>query len=153
MSELRIIGNSLPSMNKEAIYKVKVFESEVSKLPQIDIATSHIIHGGMYARTILIPAGAVLTGALIKIATILIVQGHAIVYIGNDSVEMSGYNVLPASANRKQAFFAKADTYLTMIFPSGAKDIDTAEMEFTDEINLLISRKGLSSNEIIITGE
>ena len=120
--------------------------------PQVEIDTSHIIHGGMYARTIMIPAGVMLTGALIKIATLLIVQGDVLVYIGDKTIELTGYNVLPASANRKQAFFAKTNTFLTMIFPSQATDIESAELEFTDETNMLISRKN-SFNKIIITGE
>ncbi len=153
MNELRIIGNSLPAMSVEAIDKVRILELGNSQLPQIDINTSHVIHGGMYARTIMIPAGVLLTGALIKIATILITQGDVIVYIGDKAIELSGYNVLPASANRKQAFVTKTDTFLTMIFPSDANNIEAAETEFTDEVDILISRKYPSSNEIIITGE
>jgi hypothetical protein len=129
-------------MNDDSVNKVRSLESlSLKSLPQVEINTSHIIHGGMYARTIMIPAGVMLTGALIKIATLLIVQGNVLVYIGDETIELSGYNVLPASANRKQAFLAKTDTYITMIFPSNAKDVETAEMEFTDEADILISRK------------
>lgn len=153
MDELKIVGNSLPSMNQEAIDKVRFLESLSLEIPQIDIPTLHVFHGGMYARTIMIPAGIMLTGALIKIATMLIIQGDVIVYIGDKNIEFHGYNVLPASADRKQAFLAQSDTYLTMIFPSNAKTIEIAEEEFTDESNLLISRKNSLNNRIIITGE
>ena len=139
-------------MSEESIDKVCHLESESKKLPQIEINTSHIIHGGMYARTILLPANTLLTGALIKIATLLIVQGDVIVYIGDDIIELSGYNVLPAQAHRKQAFTARTDTYMTMIFPSTAKNIKIAESEFTDEADMLLSRKHCSYNQIIITG-
>ncbi len=151
-SELSVFLASLPAMNGEAIDRVRSLESLAMQAPQVEIDTSHIIHGGMYARTIMIPAGVMLTGALIKIATLLIVQGDVLVYIGDKTIELTGYNVLPASANRKQAFFAKTNTFLTMIFPSQATDIESAELEFTDETNMLISRKN-SFNKIIITGE
>lgn len=152
MNELAVIGNSIPAMSKMAIEKVRELELMALQMPQEDINTSHVIHGGMYARSIIIPAGVMVTGALIKIATMLIVHGHVIVYIGDDSIELNGYNVLPASANRKQAFLAKSDTYMTMIFPSDAETIKDAEEQFTDEVNRLISRN-CGDNHIVVTGE
>ena len=152
-NELVAIHEYLPSMSEHSISKVRQIEALNAQVPQIDIGTSHVIHGGMYSRTIMIPAGVLLTGALIKIATLLIVQGDVLVYIGDKTIELSGYNVLPASANRKQAFVTKTDTYLTMIFPTDARNIKDVEMEFTDESDVLISRKDSSNNEINITGE
>jgi hypothetical protein len=153
MNELANIENYLPAMHIDSIDKVRELESFSADLPQIDIATFHIIHGGMYARTIMIPAGIVMTGALIKLATLLIIHGDVIVYIGGKAIELSGYNVLPASANRKQAFITKTDTNMTMIFPSSSHTVQDAEEEFTEELGLLLSRKFPQSNKIIITGE
>lgn len=132
----------IQSMDAASIAKVYEIESLALAMPQVDIATQHVFHAGMYARTIMIPAGVMLTGALIKIATMLIVQGDAIVYIGDRSIELKGYHVVPASAGRKQAFVAMADTYLTMIFPTDATEIADAEDEFTDEADMLMSRRG-----------
>lgn len=152
MNNLSIVQNNIPPMSEVAIDNVYQLESFALSLPQINIETSHIIHGGMYARTIMIPAGVMITGALIKIATILIVQGDVIVYIGDNEIALSGYNVLAASANRKQAFIAKTNVFLTMIFPSDAMSIVDAEKQFTDESDMLISRK-CTDNHIVITGE
>jgi hypothetical protein len=144
----------VPAMSDESIAKVQAVENYSAKeLPQIDIDTLHVIHGGMYSRTVLIPAGVLITGALIKIATLLIIQGDVLVYIGDKTIELSGYNVLPASSHRKQAFLAKTDTHLTMIFPSDASTIEEAETQFTDEVDALMSRKNSLGNKIIITGE
>lgn len=140
-------------MTSDEIQGVREVEFVSMALPQIDIATTHVIHAGMYARTIFIPAGVLVTGVLIKIGTILIVCGNVLVYLGDEIIELQGYNVLPASANRKQAFATKTDTYLTMIFPSNAENVEKAEKEFTDEVDMLISRNGSVNNQIIITGE
>lgn len=144
MNELVHSSQHIPSMTSEMIDKVRKLESYSLDMPQIDVATSHLIHAGMYARTIVIPANIMITGALIKIATIIIVQGDVIMYIGDESIELHGYNVIPAQPNRKQAFIAKTDTYLTMIFPSDAKNIYDAEDQFTDEADMLISRKNIT---------
>ena len=63
--------NRIPAMKKIAIDNVRQLEKHVLKAPQTKIATDHLFHAGVYARTIMIPAETVLTGALIEIATVL----------------------------------------------------------------------------------
>lgn len=143
----------LAPMAPEVIDKVRRLEANLKAMPQVAIRTEHLIHGGMYARTIRIPAGAVLTGALIKLATVLIVSGECTVFTGGDTLELSGFHVLPGSAGRKQAFVTRAETCLTMLFPSGATSVEQAEAEFTDEAHLLLSREIADQDSITITGE
>ena len=153
MSNLTVTSNRIVSMSVEDVEKVGAIQNEVLKLEQVKMATDHILHGGMYARTIMIPAGVILTGALIKVATVLIVSGDALVYREGKAHEIVGYNVIAASKHRKMAFVARSDTYLTMIFPSKADSIAQAEEEFTDEAHILFSRANDALNNITITGE
>lgn len=139
--KLALTPSYIPEMQDTAVAKVYQFETLNLERPQVPIITHHNLHGGMYARTIMIPANIVLTGALIKIPTILIVSGHAIVYTGNESRELIGYHVLSASKNRKQVYLTKTDTHVTMVFPTEAESVLQAEEEFTDEGHLLMSRK------------
>lgn len=144
----------VPAMADQAIAKVRAIEAQLATLPQADIRTHHVLHGGTYARTIKIPSGVMLTGALIEVATTLIVQGDCHVFIGEDQVaHLSGYNVIAASAHRKQAFMAVTDTWLTMVFATDATSVEQAEEEFTREAELLMSRQYGHENTIIITGE
>lgn len=140
-------------MTPAAIDKVRQLEAGLMGLPQVEIATAHLLHGGMYARTIRIPAGVVLTGALIKRATVLIVNGTCTMFVGDDTLTLHGYRVLPASAGRKQVFLAHEDTDLTMLFPSRAGSVAEAEAEFTDETDLLLSRRSDGRDSITITGD
>ena len=153
MNSLVLTENRIPAMTELAIDNVRQLEELVLKVPQTAIPTDHILHAGVYARTIMIPAGVVLTGALIKVATVLVVEGDCIVYIGDESKEIHGYNVFAASAGRKQAFVARTDTYLTMVFATDATNVDKAEEEFTDEFELLFSRADGAVNHVTITGE
>lgn len=132
---------SLPAMTGEAVDKVRVAESKLIDMPQVELPTRHSLHAGMYARTIRIPAGVAITGALIKIPTILIVSGHCEVFTGAESVVMNGYHVLQAAAHRKQVFLAYSDTDLTMLFPTTATTVEQAENEFTDEADMLQTRR------------
>lgn len=141
MSVLVLTTPTVPAMTSDEIEKVRGLETEALKMPQVDIETIHTLHAGTYSRTIMIPAGVCLTGALIKIPTTLIVSGHCKVFIGKQVVEIQGYQVIPASANRKQVFVTFADTWLTMMFATDAGTVEEAEEQFTDEIDLLGSRK------------
>ena len=141
------------TLASDAVAKVRELEGVLRELPQVEIATEHVLHAGLYARTIRIPAGVVLTGVFIIIPTMLVVHGHATAYIGGESIDLVGHQVIPASAGRKQAFVAHADTYLTMVFATKAKTVEEAEAEFTDEVHLLFSRKPGAINSTNITGE
>lgn len=135
------------AMTAQAVDKVRALEQRAMQLEQTPITTHHLIHAGVYARTIMIPAGVVLTGALIKRATVVTVSGD----VETNAGRITGYHVLPASAHRKQAFLAHSDTHITMSFATQAKTVEEAEAEFTDEADLLFSRSG--ENVVHITGE
>lgn len=152
MNQITITEPSLPAMSAADVGKVERLESHLRDMEQVPITTTHHFHAGLYARTIRIPKGVVITGALIRIPTLLIVSGHATVFIGGDLIELRGYHVIPGSAGRKQVFVAHADTDLTMLFPTSAETVEEAEAEFTDETELLMSRQQ-PGNLTITTGE
>lgn len=153
MSNLVVAESRVPAMTDRAIGLVRELERVVATLPQAEIETHHVIHGGMYARTIMVPAGVVLTGALINVPTMLIINGSVRVTIGDEAVYLHGHHVLAASKKRKQAFHAIEDTWLTMVFATEAQTVEEAEDEFTDEAARLMSRNPSAKNSIIITGE
>lgn len=143
----------IPPMLDDAIASVGRLEAVTAAMPQVGIATHHVLHAGVYARTILIPAGTLLTGALVEVATTLIVSGDCTVALGDGRTErLTGYHVLAAEGHRKQAFLAHADTHLTMVFATSAKSVAQAEAEFTAEADMLLSRQPGQPNTIIVTG-
>lgn len=142
-SELAPACLSIAPMSSEAVARVRCFENILRTFGEVNIATQHLLHGGMYARTVLIPAGVVATGVLIKAATILIVDGDCSLFVGDATVDLSGRHVLAGAPGRKQAIFARTDTYVTMVLPSMAKSVADAEHGFTDEVDALQSRRRL----------
>lgn len=148
-----IAERKISTMSVEEVNQVRMLENELLTMPQVKIATHHILHAGMYARTITVPAGIVLTGSLMKIPTLLIIQGEFLLFAGDKTISLNGYNTFIGGANRKQAGVAVTDTHVTMIFATDAKTIAEAEAEFTDETDLLFSRFPDAENHITITGE
>lgn len=104
-----IVG-TLPTMSADTVSKVREMESAALQMPQVDIHTEHTIHAGVYARTIMVPAGVSITGAEIKIPTILIIAGDALLYGDDGQVRVSGYHVMHGKEGRKQAIVALVKT-------------------------------------------
>ena len=146
-------NNKISVMSEFAIEKVRLVQNAMLKFPQVDLPVHHILHGGMYSRSLVIPAGVAIAGAFIQVPTILVVSGNVTVYANDQAYEINGYQVLVASAGRKQLFVAHADTNMTMTFATDAKTVEDAENEFTSEPDLLASRRHENLNTIIITGE
>lgn len=132
---------SIKPMSDEAISKAKQLEAQMLKMPQVNIQTTHTLHGGMYARTVKIPAGVLVSGAMIRVKTMMIVDGHIHLFVGDKTIKLKGHHVIPASENRKQAALAIKDSYVTMIFSTQASTVEEAEAEFTDEHEMLMTNK------------
>lgn len=131
---------SIPPMSPRMIEKVRALEHLSRKHKQVKIRVHDYLHGGMYVRTVKIPAGVMITGVHIVVETNLVVNGHAMIHTGVEWVEVDGYNVFACAAHRKQVFVAVSDIELTMFFPTDAKTVKEAEERFTDEASMLQSR-------------
>lgn len=151
---LIVAHQHIPAMDAPSIQKVRDLERELLKHPQGQYYTNHVLHAGMYARTLITPPYTLITGVLIKIPTLLITHGEISAYVGNGTVRLHGYNVLPADAGRRQAVFSHdTEAYYTMVFPTNAKTVEDAERYFTDEYDLLASHRDEKFNHSVITGE
>lgn len=151
MPDLDFLPLTITAMSPEAIQRVYDLEAvQLAINPDATLPTKHVLHAGMYARTIVVPAGLAITGALVKIPTVLLVNGDAYVTIGEGVQRLTGYNVIPASAGRKQAFSAISDTYITMAFATAARTVEEAEREFTDQAAQLFSRRPDAVNETTV---
>jgi hypothetical protein len=154
VGKLALVTDNVPGMSKEAIAKVRAFEKFALAVPQIGIPTEHLIHGGMYARTIYMPKDSLVTGTLIKISTVVLMHGHTCWYVGEDQpVFRKGYHVVPASPGRRQVVVAIDESYITMISAYDGDTLEGAERNFTDEYDLLGSHSDFQCNRLVITGE
>jgi len=144
--------NTLPATSIEVMDKVRAVEQRVREMPQIVVQTEHVLHAGMYARTVRLDANVLIVGVLIKCPTMLVVRGRAQVFAGDRWYAIDGYNVIPASAGRKQMYVTTEPTEITMLFPTKARTVAEAEAEFTDETDSLISRT-YDNDLVVITGD
>lgn len=152
MNSLAIPGTSMPITTGEALEKVLALEERIRDREQIEVQTEHILHGGMYSRTVRLAPGVVIVSVVIKVPTALIVNGKCRVFAGDRWHAMEGYNVMAGSAGRKPIFVTETATEITMIFPTQAQTVEQAEAEFTDEADGLLSRRQDGNDLITVTG-
>lgn len=120
---------------------VRELERHLLQLPQIDLGTQMLVHGGMCARTIMVPAGTIITGAQTNLANICILHGDITVTTDDGPKRLTGYHVLSAEAGFKRGGIAHADTWWTTIWRTGLKDSRDIENEMTSEADLLQTRR------------
>lgn len=138
-----VIEEAVPSLmaSPEAVRELEAF---MLQLPQVDLETSHLVHGRMYARTILIPAGTVLTGAETKCDNICVVVGDITVTTDDGTVRLTGHHVIPARAGFKRAGMAHADTMWTTFMQTDEVEVEAIERQMTDEAEMLqTNRSGI----------
>lgn len=119
---------------------VDALEREVLALPQVDLRTTHVLSGGVYARTIYIPAGTVLTGATHKKDHVNVVCGDISVTTDEGVKRITGYHVIPTKAGSKRAGVAHADTVWTTICETELTDVEAIEDELVEESARLQTR-------------
>ena len=131
------INTVLPSQNE----LVRQFEAAALTLPQVHITTEHVLHGGMYARTIRIPANTMLTGAMTSCDNLCIVSGDITVTTDDGARRLTGFHVLPAKAGAKRAGITHADTCWTTLIPTNVATVTEAEDQLTGESDMLQTRR------------
>jgi hypothetical protein len=158
MSELAVPGNFLPPAPPEVMERLRAIEGRIREreesLPEesrFRPQMEHVLHAGMYARTCRLDAYVTIVSVLIKIPTMLIVHGGVCVFAGDRWCCLDGYQAMPAAAGRKQIYVTFKPTEITMVFPSRARTVEEAEMEFTDEADALLSRRQ-DGDIVIVTG-
>lgn len=116
-------------------------EALVLQAPQVDLRTEHRLSGGVYARTVHIPAGTVVTGATHKKGHINVLFGDITVATDEGPVRFTGYHVLPGTAGTRRAVIAHADTVWTTLCETELTDIAAIEDELVVESHRLQTRQ------------
>lgn len=89
-------------------------EAELLKLPQVDMPVDHDFCNGLYARTMHIPAGTVLTGAIHKEESFFLVRkGELIVSTDNEPRKLSPGDMSVSKIGTKRAGIALTDVEVT----------------------------------------
>ena len=133
---------------------VSRLEGEALQLPQVDLGTKHVLAGKVYARTIFIPKGCTLTGALHKRDHVNIVSGDISVTTDEGIKRITGHVVLPTKAGMKRAGVAHEDTYWTTVCFTEESDLEAIEDDLVHDSHLLQTRSpGIGCDQLLKLGD
>ena len=93
--------------------------------PGIEI--HEMLHAGCYVRTAKIPADTLFVSAQILIPTVLIISGDCFITDTENTVRITGYEVLTGARMRQGIIRTLTETYMTAIFATDAKTTREAE--------------------------
>ena len=98
-------------------------EAELLRLPQIEMPVDHDFCNGLYARTMHIPAGTVLTGAVHKDESFFVVRkGDLIVTTDNGTAQVGPGFMSVTRPNTKRAGIALTDVEVTTFHANPANE-------------------------------
>ncbi|WP_143220696.1 MULTISPECIES: hypothetical protein [unclassified Achromobacter] len=111
-----------------ALAKIMRLESEMAVLPQLDIEPVHHFSKGIYAREIIIPAGALIAGKMHATDHLNILSKGEISVLTENGIErLRAPAVIPARAGMKRVGYAHEETVWTTIH--GTDETDLAKLE------------------------
>lgn len=102
---------SLPCVHSQR-QAILDLEKQMIQEDQLEIPATHLVHGGMYARAVTVPAGTLLTGHIYKYDHIEVMASGTLVVTTDDgsSRVLTGYNLMPALSGKKRAAYAIEET-------------------------------------------
>ena len=136
----------VPTGEVPTLDNIEEFNELLQQFPQEHIPVQHLVHGGMYSRTIRVKAGTYAVGAMLNHDNISVMVGDCTCSTDDGMVRLTGFNVLPASAGGKRVGYFHSDTDWTMIMriPDGMRDVDAIEQYITCEYDKIQTQTLLS---------
>src|ERR1017187_4568160 len=120
---------------------VNALETEMFKMPQLNLTVKHYFSNGVYARELFIPAGTLLTGKIHKFENLNIMsQGDMSVLTENGIKRVQAPFTIVSPAGTKRIAFAHTDTVWTTICATEETDLDKIE-------NLLVANSDAEYSE------
>lgn len=126
--------------------RVFAFEREQLKKPQVEIPVEHSFFPGGYARTIRVPAGTDLTGAVHKYSNFnILVSGELLIITENGPQRMVGPMSFLSPPGTKRVGTMLTDVVWTTIMPTDLTDPEAivASMTTNDEAEYLAFAESL----------
>jgi hypothetical protein len=114
-----------------------------AEVGEVELPTWHHFADGLVARSILIKAGTLLTGAVHKTEHLNIASGDITVWTEAGMKRLTGFAVMASQPGAKRVGLAHADTHWTTVHtnPDNCRDITTLEDRLLDDASMLQSRR------------
>lgn len=126
----------VPSLESDgAVTRAQVvrLQTEMAKLPQVELPTEHYFADGMYCRTVFRPAGCLIVGKVHRKEHFYVVCSGTVRVTTDDGMkDITGPAVLVSKPGTKRAVFAMTDATCLTVHRTDNTDIDEIERELIE---------------------
>ena len=117
----------------ESRQAVEALQVELSKLPQVELPTEHIFHGGMYCRQLFQPAGSLVVGKVHKKEHFfMVVQGTVAITGDGETLLYTAPFMLTSKPGTKRALYAETDVVYMTIHRADSTTVEAVEDELVE---------------------
>ena len=131
--------------------QIERLQSEMVKMPQVELATEHFFSPGMYCRKVTRPAGTLIVGKVHKAPHFFVcVKGEILAWSETGMRRMQAGDVIESQAGTKRVTLAVVDSIGMTIHKTDKTDLDEIETELIepDETSLFDSNNKLKQIEV-----
>jgi hypothetical protein len=115
---------------KEQINKL---QSEMAKMPQLELETEHYFSGGMYCRKLIRPAGTVIVGKVHKQAHFFMcAKGEIIAWSENGMKTLKAGDIIESKPGTKRVTYAVSDSIGITFHKTDKTNLDEIETELIE---------------------
>jgi quercetin dioxygenase-like cupin family protein len=113
--------------------KILRLQSEMTKLPQVELETTHYFSDGMYCRKVFRPAGTVIVGKTHKKDHFFMcLSGEIIAWTENGMKKMVAGDIIESKPGTKRVTFAVTDAIGVTVHKTNKTDLDEIESELIE---------------------
>jgi hypothetical protein len=128
------------------IEQIEKLQSEMVKMPQVELETEHYFSGGMYCRKLIRPAGTLIVGKVHKQAHFFMcAKGEIVAWSENGMKKLCAGDIIESKPGTKRVTLALSDAIGVTFHKTDKTDLDEIEAELIepDEIALFDSSNKL----------
>jgi hypothetical protein len=126
-------NNTLSNVKVPSREEILRLQSEMAKLPQVEVDTEHYFNGGMYCRKVFRRAGTLIVGKIHKSDHFFMcTSGEIIAWSEKGMITLKAGDVIESKAGTKRVTLAVKDSIGITVHKTDKTDLDEIEAELIE---------------------
>lgn len=127
------MNNIIEQMGIPSKKQIEKLQSEMAKMPQVELETEHYFSGGMYCRKLIRPAGTLIVGKVhLKDHFFMCAKGEIIAWSEKGMKTLKAGDIIESKQGTKRVTYAVTDAIGITFHKTDKTDLDDIEAELIE---------------------
>ena len=127
------MNNIIEQMGIPSKEQIEKLQSEMAKMPQVELETEHYFSGGMYCRKLIRPAGTLIVGKVhLKDHFFMCAKGEIIAWSEKGMKTLKAGDIIESKQGTKRVTYAVTDAIGITFHKTDKTDLDDIEAELIE---------------------